>query len=67
MISGHNLLLPNLCFRKLEYTRETLVSFKKQLEENAKATKAGDSGGGFGGFGGFGGPGPDKKTVSQPS
>ena len=54
-------------FRKLEYTRETLIAFKKEMEEKASAAKKGDTGGGaFGGFGGFGGAGAnDKKVVSS--
>lgn len=52
--------------RKLEYTRDTLVVFKKEMEEKAAAAKKGDtSGGAFGGFGGFGGAGTnEKKAVS---
>ena len=52
--------------RKLEYTRETLVAFKREMEEKAaQAKKGGASGGAFGGFGGFGGAGAnDKKAVS---
>ncbi|XP_048773099.2 cilia- and flagella-associated protein 44-like isoform X2 [Ostrea edulis] len=38
--------------KKLEYTRETLLAFKKEMEVRAKEAKGG--GGGFGGFGGFG-------------
>ena len=43
--------------RKLEYTRETLVAFKKDMAEKAAAAKkgGGQEAGGFGGFGGFGG------------
>ncbi|XP_021372219.1 cilia- and flagella-associated protein 44-like isoform X2 [Mizuhopecten yessoensis] len=43
--------------KKLEYTRETLVAFKKEKDEAAAAKK----GGGAGGFGGFGGGSDDKK------
>ena len=39
--------------RKLEYTRDTLLAFKKEMEMKQKEAKGG--GGGFGGFGGFGG------------
>ena len=40
----------NLFNRKLEYTRETLLEFKKEMAEKAAAAKnQGD--GGFGGFG----------------
>ncbi|XP_062616211.1 cilia- and flagella-associated protein 44-like [Saccostrea cucullata] len=37
--------------KKLEYTRDTLLAFKKEMEVRAKEAKGG---GGFGGFGGFG-------------
>ncbi|XP_033757971.1 cilia- and flagella-associated protein 44-like isoform X3 [Pecten maximus] len=43
--------------KKLEYTRETLIAFKREKEEAAAAAK----GGGSGGFGGFGGGSDDKK------
>ncbi|CAG2237888.1 CFAP44 [Mytilus edulis] len=46
--------------KKLEYTRDTLVKFKKEYEQQQKASK-GSSTGGFGGFGGFGG---ETKAVS---
>ncbi|XP_052060229.1 cilia- and flagella-associated protein 44-like isoform X9 [Mytilus californianus] len=46
--------------KKLEYTRETLIKFKKEYEQQQKASK-GSSTGGFGGFGGFGG---ETKAVS---
>ncbi|XP_022324096.2 cilia- and flagella-associated protein 44-like isoform X1 [Crassostrea virginica] len=39
--------------KKLEYTRDTLLAFKKEMEMKQKEAKGG--GGGFGGFGGFGG------------
>jgi len=42
-------------YRKLEYTRETLIKFKKEFDEKQKAAAKGSSSGGFGGFGGFGG------------
>ncbi|XP_053372820.1 cilia- and flagella-associated protein 44-like [Mercenaria mercenaria] len=49
--------------KKLEYTRETLIAFKKEMAEKATAAKKGtQESGGFGGFGGFGGGGGDKKT-----
>ncbi|XP_052805423.1 cilia- and flagella-associated protein 44-like isoform X2 [Mya arenaria] len=50
--------------KKLEYTRETLISFKKQLaDQSSQEKKGGGEGGGFGGFGGFGGGGAaDKKA-----
>ena len=41
--------------KKLEYTRETLIKFKKEFDEKQKAAAKGSSSGGFGGFGGFGG------------
>ncbi|XP_052253766.1 cilia- and flagella-associated protein 44-like isoform X2 [Dreissena polymorpha] len=53
--------------KKLEYTRETLVAFKKEMADKAATAKKGaQEQGGFGGFGGFGGgaapPAADKKT-----
>ena len=47
------LLLCSL-YRRLEYTREKLLEFKKEMEEKASQSHQ-DDGGGFGGFGGFGG------------
>ncbi|XP_060071995.1 cilia- and flagella-associated protein 44-like [Ylistrum balloti] len=47
--------------KKLEYTRETLLAFKKEKEEATAAQKGG--GGGFGGFGG----GSDDKKGGRPS
>ncbi|XP_069115004.1 cilia- and flagella-associated protein 44-like isoform X2 [Argopecten irradians] len=49
--------------KKLEYTRETLLAFKREKEEAAAAAK----GGGAGGFGGFGGGSDDKKGGGRPS
>jgi len=51
----------NPYYRKLEYTRETLLAFKAEQERLAKLAKTGNTGGGFGG--GFGGQGDktDKK------
>lgn len=44
--------------RRLEYTREKLLEFKKQLTASGKGSGGQDDGGGsFGGFGGFGGGG----------
>ena len=43
------------CFRKYEYTRETLLKFKEELEERQKAGNK--QPGGQGGFGGGGGGG----------
>ena len=54
-------------FRKMEYTRETLIAFKKEMAEKAAEAKKGGTGGGgaFGGFGGFGtAPAPKEKAVS---
>ena len=53
--------------RKMEYTRETLIAFKKEMAEKAAEAKKGGTGGGgaFGGFGGFGtAPAPKEKAVS---
>ncbi|KAL5020106.1 hypothetical protein ScPMuIL_002998 [Solemya velum] len=54
--------------KKLEYTRETLIQFKSQMEERERNAKkvASDSGGGFGGFGGFGGAPEGKATSPTP-
>ena len=45
--------------RRLEYTREQLLEFKKQLDEKVHR---GDQGGEFGGFGGFGGGATEVST-----
>lgn len=42
-------------FRRLEYTRDQLHEFKKQLDDKVGRGHAAEQGGGFGGFGGFGG------------
>ena len=42
-------------FRRLEYTREQLLEFKKQVDEKVGQGHGEEQGGGFGGFGGFGG------------
>lgn len=42
--------------RRLEYTREQLLEFKKRMVEKVNQ---GEQGGGFGGFGGFGGGGTE--------
>ncbi|KAL4229263.1 hypothetical protein ACF0H5_012303 [Mactra antiquata] len=48
--------------KKLEYTRDTLVAFKREMSDKAAAAKkGGQDGGGFGGFGGFGGGGNETK------
>lgn len=51
----------------MEYTRETLIAFKKEMADKATAAKkGGQESGGFGVFGGFGGGGAsEKKTVSK--
>lgn len=60
-IFTHFLFLP--FFRRLEYTRERLLEFKKELLTKQDG-HGGESGGGFGGFGGFGGGGEvSKKTL----
>lgn len=43
--------------RRLEYTREVLLEFKKQMEDKVGQGQGQgeEQGGGFGGFGGFGG------------
>lgn len=48
-----------------EFTKESLLKFKKDLEKREEAAKQAQSGGeGFGGFGGFGG-GDDQKEEEQ--
>ena len=42
-------------FRRLEYTREQLLEFKKQVDDKVGQGQGEEQGGGFGGFGGFGG------------
>lgn len=42
-------------FRRLEYTREQLLEFKKHVDEKVGQGHGEEQGGGFGGFGGFGG------------
>lgn len=41
--------------RRLEYTRDQLLEFKKQMDEKVGQGQGEEQGGGFGGFGGFGG------------
>ena len=41
--------------RRLEYTREQLLEFKKQVDDKVGQGQGEEQGGGFGGFGGFGG------------
>ena len=45
-----------LTYRRLEYTRDRLLEFKKELLDTTKQAGGHDDGG-FGGFGGFGGGG----------
>ena len=48
----------SLANRKLEYTKESLLKFKAEMEQKAINEKTGGDGGGmFGGFGGGGGGG----------
>lgn len=47
-------------YRKMEYTRESLLTFKTEMERQAVLAKTGGEQGGFGGFGGGGGGGADK-------
>ena len=51
-----NILLCSIC-RRLEYTRDQLQEFKKQLDDKVGQGHGEEHGGGFGGFGGFGGGG----------
>ncbi|XP_068733143.1 cilia- and flagella-associated protein 44-like isoform X1 [Montipora capricornis] len=53
-------MMPDECPEKrLEYTRERLLEFKKQLDEKVGEGHSDEHGGGFGGFGGFGGGGTE--------
>lgn len=69
MISVQRCLVDNTCifytffYRKLEYTRDTLLAFKKEMEMKEKEAKGG-GGGGFGGFGGFGNTDTAKDKVA---
>lgn len=52
--------------RKLEYTKESLLKFKKDLAAREKAERQAKAmGDGFGGFGGFGGGGGDEEEQAQ--
>ncbi|XP_067931339.1 cilia- and flagella-associated protein 44-like [Watersipora subatra] len=49
--------------RRMEYTRESLLDFKAEMEKQAILAKTGGTQGGFGGFGGGGGgAGAEKKA-----
>lgn len=61
--SGAWLIISSFFFyRKLEYTRDTLLAFKKEMEIKEKEAKGG--GGSFGGFGGFGNTDTAKDKVA---
>lgn len=62
--SGAWLIISSFLFfyRKLEYTRDTLLAFKKEMEIKEKEAKGG--GGSFGGFGGFGNTDTAKDKVA---
>lgn len=56
LITFENLTL--FTCRRLEYTRDQLLEFKKQIDNKGGQGQGGEQGGGFGGgFGGFGGGG----------
>lgn len=46
-------------YRRLEYTHEKLLEFKKQMDEKVGQGHSDEHGGGLGGFGGFGGGGTE--------
>ena len=47
-----------MSYRELEYTKESLLVFKKELQARQEAERLAQTGDeGFGGFGGFGGGG----------
>lgn len=52
-------------YRKMEYTRESLLEFKSDMEKKAILAKTGGDGGGFGGFGGGGGGAADKPAADK--
>ena len=48
--------------RELEYTKESLLAFKKELQARQEAERLAQTGDeGFGGFGGFGGGGGNEE------
>lgn len=51
-----------ICFRRLEYTRDTLIQFKQEMVMKEAQAKKGVADSGFGG--GFGGGGFSDKSVS---
>ena len=51
-------------YRRLEYTHEKLLEFKKQMDEKVGQGHSDEHGGGLGGFGGFGGGGGGGTEVS---
>jgi WD40 repeat protein len=55
--------------KELEYTKETLLKFKKDFKAREKAQRqaANEGGEGFGGFGGFGGEGNEEEDESTSS
>ena len=55
--------LSKSCFveRKMEYTRESLLEFKSEMQKQAILAKTGGGQGGFGGFGGGAGGGANEK------
>lgn len=46
-------------YRRLEYTHEKLLEFKKQMDEKVGQGHSDEHGGGLGGFGGFGAGGTE--------
>ena len=54
-----------LICRRLEYTRDQLLEFKKQLDNKVGQGHGEEQGGGFGGFGGFGGGGGGTEVSSE--
>ncbi|KAF6034679.1 hypothetical protein EB796_007012 [Bugula neritina] len=53
--------------RKMEYTKESLLEFKTEMERQAILAKTGGNQGAFGGFGGGGGTEKDKKKDTHKS
>ena len=51
-------------YRRLEYTRDQLLEFKKQIDNKGGQGQGEEQGGGFGGgFGGFGGGGGNEVNL----
>ena len=58
-----------MSYRELEYTKESLLVFKKELQARQEAERLAQTGdeefGGFGGFGGGGGEGDEEQQKDK--